>query len=146
VAAAAAGLLAVRPLAFAGDTHGKGHGHSHGGADVNSNQENSEGLIDVSDINANVPVNALNCDEVDLGLIPIDVKQITAPITGALALFGSVQTEQTTLTDNSCSTNQTSAAFAGPDTPAELDVLQKPAWSGALLFVVHDPKRRWRAA
>ena len=109
VATAAVGLLAVSPLAFAGDTHGKGHGHSHGGADVNSNQENSEGLINVSDINANVPVNALNCDEVDLGLIPIDVKQITAPITGALALFGSVQTEQTTLTDNSCSTNQTSA-------------------------------------
>ena len=42
-------------------------------------------------------------------IVPIDVKQITAPITGALALFGSVETEQTTLTDNSCSTNQTSA-------------------------------------
>ena len=77
--------------------------------DVNSYQENSEGLVNVSDINANVPVNALNCDEVDLGLVPIDVKQVTAPITGALALFGSVETEQTTLTDNSCSTNQTSA-------------------------------------
>jgi hypothetical protein len=109
VAAAAAGLLAVSPLAFAGESHGKGHGHSHGAADVNSYQENSEGLVNVSDINANVPVNALNCDEVDLGLVPIDVKQVTAPITGALALFGSVETEQTTLTDNSCSTNQTSA-------------------------------------
>ncbi len=109
VATAAVGLLAVSPLAFAGESHGKGHGHSHGSTDVNSYQENSEGLVNVSDINANVPINALNCDEVDLGLVPIDVKQVTAPITGALALFGSVQTEQTTLTDNSCSTNQTSA-------------------------------------
>jgi hypothetical protein len=109
VAAAAVGLLAVSPLAFAGESGKSHHAHSHGAADVNSYQENSEGLVNVSDINANVPVNALNCDEVDLGLVPIDVKQVTAPITGALALFGSVETEQTTLTDNSCSTNQTSA-------------------------------------
>jgi hypothetical protein len=105
VAAAAVGLLAVSPLAFAGESGKSHHAHSHGATDVNSYQENSEGLVNVSDINANV----LNCDEVDLGLIPIDVKQVTAPITGALALFGSVETEQTTLTDNSCSTNQTSA-------------------------------------
>jgi hypothetical protein len=109
VAAAAVGLLAVSPLAFAGESGKSHHAHSHGATDVNSYQENSEGLVNVSDINANVPINALNCDEVDLGLIPIDVKQVTAPITGALALFGSVETEQTTLTDNSCSTNQTSA-------------------------------------
>ena len=150
VAAAAAGLLAVSPLAFAGEQRQGGHRHSHDGADVNSNQQNSEGLINVSDINANVPVNALNCDEVDLGLIPIDAKQITAPIAGALALFGSVETEQTTLTDNSCSTDQGASSVDGSARPtAELDVLpegRRTSRSGALLFVVHDPKRRWRAA
>ena len=110
VAAAAVGLLAVSPLAFAGESGKSHHAHcSRCTSTSNSYQENSEGLVNVSDINANVPVNALNCDEVDLGLVPIDVKQVTAPITGALALFGSVETEQTTLTDNSCSTNQTSA-------------------------------------
>ena len=69
VAAAAAGLLAVSPLAFAGESHGKSWGHG----EVNSFEQNSEGLINVSDINANVPVNALNCNEVDLGLIQVDV-------------------------------------------------------------------------
>lgn len=117
VATAAVGLLAVSPLAFAGEhEHGKGEGahrHSHGTADVNSNQQSSEGLVNVSDINTNVPVNALNCDEVDLGLVPIDVKDITAPIAGALALFGTAETEQTTLTDNSCSTDQGASSVDG---------------------------------
>ena len=102
VAAAAAGLLAVSPLAFAGESHGKSWGHG----DVNSFEQNSEGLINVSDTNVNAPINALNCDEVDLGLIPVDVKDITAPIAGALALFGEAETEQKTYVDNSCSTDQ----------------------------------------
>jgi len=102
VAAAAAGLLAVSPLAFAGESHGKSWGHG----DVSSFEQNSEGLINVSDTNVNAPINALNCDEVDLGLIPVDVKDITAPIAGALALFGEAETEQKTYVDNSCSTDQ----------------------------------------
>src|SRR4051812_13215800 len=102
VAAAAAGLLAVSPLAFAGESHGKSWGHG----DVSSFEQNSEGLVNVSDTNVNVPVNALNCDEVDLGLVPVDVKDITAPIAGALALFGEAETEQKTYVDNSCSTDQ----------------------------------------
>ena len=73
---------------------------------MNSTQESSEGLVNVSDINANVPVNALNCDDI---LNPVNVKDLTVPIAGALALLGTAETEQTTLTDNSCSTNQTSA-------------------------------------
>lgn len=102
VAAAAAGLLAVSPLAFAGEAHGKSWGHG----DVSSFEQNSEGLINVSDTNVNAPINALNCDEVDLGLVPVDVKDITAPIAGALALFGEAETEQKTYVDNSCSTDQ----------------------------------------
>jgi hypothetical protein len=102
VAAAAAGLLAVSPLAFAGESHGKSWGHG----DVSSFEQNSEGLINVSDTNVNAPINALNCDEVDLGLVPVDVKDVTAPIAGALALFGESETEQKTYVDNSCSTDQ----------------------------------------
>lgn len=113
VAAAAVGLLAVSPLAFAGDKGEGAHRHSHDAADVNSNQQSSEGFVNVSDINANVPINALNCDELDLGLIPIDAKQITAPIAGALALLGTAETEQTTLTDNSCSTDQGASSVDG---------------------------------
>ena len=106
VAAAAVGLLAVSPLAFAGESHGKGHESHRSGADINSVQQNSEGLINVSDINANVPVNALNCNEVDLGLIPVDVDPVTAPLAGALALFGEADVDQKTFVDNSCSTDQ----------------------------------------
>jgi hypothetical protein len=108
VAAAAAGLLAVSPLAFAGESHGKSWGHG----EVNSVEQNSEGLVNVSDINANVPVNALNCNEVDLGLIPVDVDPVTTPLAGALALFGEAETEQKTYVDNSCSTDQ-GASSAG---------------------------------
>jgi len=102
VAAAAVGLLAVSPLAFAGESHGKSWGHG----EVNTIEQNSEGLINVSDINANVPVNALNCNEVDLGLIPVDVDPITAPISGALALFGSAESESVAVVDNSCTNSQ----------------------------------------
>ena len=102
VAAAAVGLLAVSPLAFAGESHGKGWGHG----EVNTIEQNSEGLINVSDTNINAPVNALNCNEVDLGLIPVDVDPITAPLAGALALFGEADVDQKTFVDNSCSTDQ----------------------------------------
>ena len=53
VAAAAAGLLAVSPLAFAGESHGKSWP-----GEVNSYEQNSEGLINVSDTNVNAPINA----------------------------------------------------------------------------------------
>ncbi len=150
VAAAAVGLLAVSPLAFAGESHGKGHGHSHGGADINSVQQNSEGLINVSDINANVPVNALNCNDIDLGLIPVDVEQITAPISGALALLGSAETEQYRPHRQLLHQRRRVPRPSTPSArPAELDAPpegRRTSRSGALLFVVHDPKRRWRAA
>ena len=102
VAAAAAGLLAVSPLAFAGESHGK----SWGQGETNTSVQSSEGLVNVSDINANVPVNALNCNEVDLGLIPVDVDPVTAPLAGALALFGKAETTQKTIVDNSCTNTQ----------------------------------------
>jgi hypothetical protein len=107
VAAAAAGLLALSPLAFAGE-HGKGH--HRGSDDVNSYYQTSEGLVNVSDINLNAPVNALNCNEVDLGLVPVDVDPVTAPITGALALLGYAESESTTVVDDSCNNAQGASA------------------------------------
>ena len=103
VAAAAAGLLAMSPLAFAGD-HGKGHGHGYD--QTNTAVESSEGLVNISDINANVPVQALNCNEVDLGLVPVDVERTTASLTGALALLGTAESESVTVVDNSCNSTQ----------------------------------------
>ena len=92
VAAAAAGLLAVSPLAFAGESHGKSWGHG----DVNSFEQNSEGLVNVSDTNVNAPLNLCNNDiPVNVGLIPIqgNLKDVTAALTGALGVFGSAEAE-----------------------------------------------------
>ena len=67
VAVTAASVLAVSPLAFAGDKgdHGRGD-HDRGGAQVNNvdNERNSEqaGLINVGDVNALNDVNV--CPEV----------------------------------------------------------------------------------
>jgi len=93
VAAAAAGLLAVSPLAFAGESHGKSWGHG----DVSSFEQNSEGLVNVSDTNVNAPVNLLcnNDIPVNVGLVPIqgNLKDVTAALTGALGVFGSAEAE-----------------------------------------------------
>jgi len=111
VVAAAAGLFALSPLAFAGESHKDwGHGHSASDTDIASANRNAEGLVNLGDVNTNVPINALNCDEVDAGAIPVDVKQITTPIAGALALLGYAETEQTTVTDNSCNNTQGASA------------------------------------
>lgn len=62
-----AGLLAISPLAFAGDG---GHGHDRGGKDVNAEQINNidesssdrqSGLINVGDVNALNNANVLSC-------------------------------------------------------------------------------------
>ena len=92
VATAAVGLLAVSPLAFAGESHGKSWGHG----DVNSFEQNSEGLVNVSDTNVNAPLNLCNNDiPVNVGLVPIqgNLKDVTAALTGALGVFGSAEAE-----------------------------------------------------
>jgi hypothetical protein len=92
VAAAAAGLLAVSPLAFAGESHGKSWGHG----ESNSVEQNSEGLINVSDTNINAPLNFCNNDiPVNAGLLPIqgNVKDLSTAVTGALGLFGEAEAD-----------------------------------------------------
>jgi hypothetical protein len=101
VAAAAAGLFAVSPLAFAGDSHKDWGGH---GTDVTSIEKTSEGLVNVSDNNVAVPVNALNCDDVPvevLNLVPIQAKDFVVPLTGALGLLGDAKSYNRVDQDNS---------------------------------------------
>ena len=114
VAAAAAGLLAVSPLAFAGESHGKDWGH---GTDVTSVEKNSEGLVNVSDNDVAVPINALNCDDVPvqiLNILPIQAKDFAVPLTGALGILGDAKSHSDVDQDNSrnCGQGATTAGDA----------------------------------
>jgi hypothetical protein len=76
VATAAAGLLAVSPLAFAGDDHGKNNIE-----DVNSiNGSNEGGLLNVADNNLSAPVNV--CDN----HVPVNVLGVQVPLNGTKVL------------------------------------------------------------
>ena len=70
VATAAAGLLAVSPLAFAGDVD-----------DVSSVDQSNEGLINVAGNNIAVPVNV--CDN----QVPINVLGVQVPLNGTHVLL-----------------------------------------------------------
>ncbi|MHA6620210.1 hypothetical protein [Pseudonocardia sp. DLS-67] len=133
VATAAAGLLAVSPLAFAGDKddhdgHGHGHGHGHHGSskveDVNSIDGSNSGLINVAGNNIAVPVNA--CDNQIpvnvLGVqVPLNDTNVLADLTGALGLGllgendSDADRDGDTTLDDSC----TAAAESGDS--AEID-------------------------
>ena len=87
VTAAAAALLAVSPLAFAGESH-KDWGHGHG-TEVTSYEQNTEGLVNVTDTNVNpalnvcdnqVPVNVLGVQ------VPVNDSSILDNLTGALGI------------------------------------------------------------
>jgi hypothetical protein len=93
VAAAAAGLLAVSPLAFAGD---KGHDYDHDGGNhaVNSVEDDSEtnGLVNVTGNEVNVPVQACNND-VPVNVLGVQVSDVQADLTGALGLAGAADAD-----------------------------------------------------
>ena len=82
VAASAAALLAVSPLAFAGDKgdgDGHGHGRGHSGVQFNGVDEgsNASGLIAVGEVNA---LNNLNvCPVVPVGVAVGDILGILGP-------------------------------------------------------------------
>ena len=89
VAAAAAGLLAVSPLAFAGD---KDH---HDGPDTYSEVNeagNNTRLVNVADNEVNAPVQACNNDVSTAGAGGA-VNEATSAVAGAASLFGDVQSE-----------------------------------------------------
>ena len=98
VAAAAAALLAVSPLAFAG---GSDHGPS---SHSNTNGNTSEGLVNVADNNVNVPVQACNNDvPTQIGFLQgqLPISNLTGAASGALALLGKADSSVEQYTDNS---------------------------------------------
>lgn len=120
IAVAAAGMLAVSPLAFAGtsqgggDGHGWGHSHSTVEKNTGTNGNSSSGLVNIADNNVNVPIQACNNDvPVQAGILQgqIPVKNVTAALSGALALFGTANSSVDQVTDNSrsCGDNSGSA-------------------------------------
>ncbi len=111
VATAAAGLLAVSPLAFAS---GYDHGDSYTKTHTNTNGDASNGLVNVADNNANVPVQACNNDvPIQGGVLQgqVPISNITGAASGALALLGKADSSVTQATDNSrtCGDNSGSA-------------------------------------
>jgi hypothetical protein len=130
VAAAAAGLLAVSPLAFAGDKDDHdGHGHKHHGGkskveDVNSIDGSNEGLINVAGNNIAVPVNV--CDnQVPVNVlgvqVPLNDTSVIADLTGALGLglLGDAKANAESDGDNTIDDSCTAAAESGDS--AEID-------------------------
>jgi hypothetical protein len=95
VATAAAGLLAVSPLAFAGDKDDHDHGRDHDDKkkvkveDVNHIDDSNKGLINVSDNNVNAQV----CTN------DVDVVGVVNDITGVLNLFNKVELDQSDVTE-----------------------------------------------
>ena len=81
VATAAAGLLAVSPLAFAGDQTDNDRHQGHSQEFKSKKEEKSaEGLIKVENNNVSTPVQICSAD--------IATKRIQTDLTGALALWG----------------------------------------------------------
>jgi hypothetical protein len=111
VAAAAASLLAVSPLAFAGEKgHDKGHHESSiSGSDFAS--KDGKGLVNVSGNNANVPVQVCNNNvPVNVLGVQVPVEDLTGSLTGALGLLGNAENKGKTVTDNSDTCAQATGA------------------------------------
>jgi hypothetical protein len=93
VAVAADGLLAVSPLAFAGDKGDQGNGHHAAEKNVNNVEgDETTGLINVTDNNATVPV-AVCGNDVNGNVLGVQVTDVTADLTGALGLLGDAEAE-----------------------------------------------------
>jgi hypothetical protein len=107
VATAAAGLLAVSPLAFAGDKddHDRDH-RDHDGhkkvkiEDVNKVDDSNNGLINVSDNNVAVPVNVCDNNVSVLSVLP--VQESIVSLTGALGLLGKADADSENTISSEC--------------------------------------------
>jgi hypothetical protein len=115
VAAAAAGLLALSPLAFAGDKghDGDDHGH-HGSVEVDENTNNASGdenvgLVNVTGNNVNVPIQACNND-IPVNVLGVQVSDVQADLVGALGLLGDAEAERDGDTGDERSCEQDAAA------------------------------------
>ena len=88
VATAAAGLLAASPLAFAS-----------GGDQSNSHEELHQGVVNVSDNNANVPVQVCG-NNVPVNVLGIQVSDLTGDLTAGI--LGSAESIAQQGDDRSC--------------------------------------------
>ncbi|MCW0214752.1 MAG: hypothetical protein OJJ54_15445 [Pseudonocardia sp.] len=110
VAAVAASLVAVSPLAFASE------GHHAPKTDISHSDfasKDGSGLLNLSGNNANVPVQVCNNDvPVNAGALvaQVPVKDLTGAITGAAALFGKASSSTDVVADNSRACGQVSGA------------------------------------
>lgn len=86
LAATVAGLLAVSPLAFAGDSGTKHYGDQQKNA-LRVQEGDTVGLINVTGNEINVPVEVCNND-IPLNILGIQVSDLSADLTGALNLLG----------------------------------------------------------
>jgi hypothetical protein len=110
VAAAAASLVALSPLAFASEGH---HGPSTDIKHSDFYSKDGSGLLNVSGNNGNVPIQACNNDvPVNAGVLAgqVPVKDLTGAITGAAALFGKSSADTDVTADNSRDCAQVSGA------------------------------------
>ncbi len=95
VAIAAAGLMAVSPLAFA---------TGHPSRVTNTATTTSSGLVNVAHNNVNTPIQACNNDvpiNGGAGDAQVPVKDVTGAATGALGLLGSAKAKTNQAVDNS---------------------------------------------
>jgi len=111
VAAAAAGLLAVSPLAFAGEGHhhgGEGD-YSYSDSSIHNKNAGSQGLVNTSGNTVQAPIQACNNDVNVNGVgAQAPVKDVTSAVTGAAALLGgeaSADSDVTTDSARSCGDN-----------------------------------------
>jgi hypothetical protein len=108
VAAAAAGLLAVSPLAFAGEGHhhgGEGD-YSYSDSSIHNKNAGSQGLVNASGNTVQAPVQTCNNDVNALG-VPADAAAATGGLATAL-LDSEAQggdAESTIQKDRSCGDN-----------------------------------------
>jgi hypothetical protein len=102
VAGSAAALLALSPLAFAGEGHGRHHHDYHPANEVNQanyvggHSSNSRGLVAIGDVNALNNVNV--CPSITTGIGAGDVLGILAPGSARVPVAGG---DATCVNDNS---------------------------------------------
>jgi hypothetical protein len=110
VATAAAGLLAVSPLAFAGskDDHHGHNGHGSGDKQVNSvsgddRERSSSGLINVDALNGDI-LNENNVNVCDVNVQVLSILPINE-VTAALGILGPAEAENSTVCAGDSSDN-----------------------------------------
>lgn len=93
VTTVAASLVALSPLALA----------SEHGTEITGIDKSSQGLVDVSGNNVNVPIQVCNNDvSAAGGLVAVPVQKLAAPIAPALGILGSASSESSVVDARSC--------------------------------------------